>query len=186
MFQSVSKFILRVLGWKMVGQLPNEKKFIIIIGPHTSNWDFILGMVVRGAMGANVRFLAKHQLFNAPYGWFFRWLGGSPVYRHKDNNLVDQVVSMYENHDEFILGIAPEGTRSEIKRWKSGFYHIACKANVPIEMIGFDFKSKEVRFREPFRPTGDIDVDFPVILDYFRSIDGRHPKNIPHHLPAEK
>lgn len=186
MFQSVSKFILRVLGWKMVGQLPNEKKFIIIIGPHTSNWDFILGMVVRGAMGANVRFLAKHQLFNAPYGWFFRWLGGSPVYRHKDNNLVDQVVEMYENHDEFILGIAPEGTRSEIKRWKSGFYHIACKANVPIEMIGFDFKSKEVRFREPFMPTGDIDVDFPVILDYFRSIDGRHPKNIPHHLPAEK
>ncbi|WP_435275306.1 lysophospholipid acyltransferase family protein [Psychrobium sp. nBUS_13] len=186
MFQSVSKFILCVLGWKMVGQLPNEKKFIIIIGPHTSNWDFILGMVVRGAMGANVRFLAKHQLFNAPYGWFFRWLGGSPVYRHKDNNLVDQVVAMYENHDEFILGIAPEGTRSEIKRWKSGFYHIACKANVPIEMIGFDFKSKEVRFREPFMPTGNIDVDFPVILDYFRSIDGRHPKNIPHHLPAEK
>lgn len=186
MFQSVSKFILRVLGWKMVGQLPNEKKFIIIIGPHTSNWDFILGMVVRGAMAANVRFLAKHQLFNAPYGWFFRWLGGSPVYRHKDNNLVDQVVAMYENHDEFILGIAPEGTRSEIKRWKSGFYHIACKANVPIEMVGFDFKSKEVRFREPFMPTGDIDVDFPVILDYFRSIDGCHPKNIPHHLPAEK
>lgn len=186
MFQSVSKFVLKLLGWKMVGQLPDIKKYIVIIGPHTSNWDFVLGMVVRGALGVQVRFLAKHQLFYAPYGWFFRWLGGSPVYRHKDNNLVDQVVDMYNEHDNFIIGIAPEGTRSEIKRWKTGFYHIAHKANVPIEMVGFDFKRKELIFREPFQPTGDIDSDFPVILDFFRGINGCHPKKIPYHEAGKK
>lgn len=186
MIQSVNKFILKILGWKIVGQLPEDKKYIVIIGPHTSNWDFMLGMVVRSSLGANIRFLAKHQLFYAPYGWFFRQLGGSPVYRHKDNNLVDQVVNMYQTNDEFILGIAPEGTRSEIKRWKSGFYHIACKANVPIVMIGFDFKSREIRIREPLAPISDVDKDFPVILDYFRGIDGCHPKNIPYHQPIEK
>lgn len=186
MIQSFSNFILKMLGWKIVGQLPQDKKYIVIIGPHTSNWDFILGMVVRSALGANVRFLAKHQLFYAPYGWFFRWLGGSPVYRHKDNNLVDQVVDMYKQHDEFVIGIAPEGTRSEIKRWKSGFYHIAAKANVAIEMIGFDFKSKTIVIREPLMPSGDVDADFPIILDFFRGIDGRHPKLIPYHVPVEK
>jgi 1-acyl-sn-glycerol-3-phosphate acyltransferase len=100
--------------------------------------------------------------------------------------LVDQVVKMYQTNDEFILGIAPEGTRSEIGRWKSGFYHIACKANIPIVMIGFDFKMRRIRIRESLTPAGDIDIDFPIILDYFRGIDGCHSKKIPYHQPIKK
>lgn len=186
MNQLISDFIFKKLGWNIVGQLPDERKYIIIIGPHTSNWDFILGILVRSTLSANVRFLGKHQLFNPPYGWFFRWLGGHPVYRHKDNNLVDQVVEMYNQHDEFVIGLAPEGTRHEIKRWKSGFYHIATKANVVISMIGFDFKSKTIVIREPLIPCGNIDTDFPIILDFFRDIKGRHSKVIPYHVPLNK
>jgi len=186
MIQSISKLILECLGWSIVGKLPEDKKYIVIIGPHTSNWDFVLGMIVRNVLGVKIRFLAKHQLFYPPYGWLFRWLGGSPVYRNKNNNLVDQVVAMYQESDEFVLGIAPEGTRSEIKRWKSGFYHIATKANIPIEMIGFDFKNREIKIRAPLMPTGDVDIDFPIILDYFRNIEGRHPKKIPFHQPINK
>jgi len=183
MIKSVSKLILKLLGWKLLGELPAAKKYIIIIGPHTSNWDFFLGILLRSALAANVKFLGKHQLFRFPFGGLFRAMGGMPVVRSKDNNLVDQVVAMYQNNQEFVIGLAPEGTRRPIERWRSGFYHIACKANIDIVMIGFDFKTREVRIRQPFTPTNDVDVDLPIILDYFRGIDGCHAKMIPHHQP---
>ncbi len=186
MIQHLSAKLLNKLGWKIVGQLPDANKYIIIIGPHTSNWDFMLGILVRTSLGVKVRFLAKHQLFRFPFGWFFRAIGGMAVIRDKDNNLVDQVVAMYDAHEQFIIGLAPEGTRRTINRWRSGFYHIACKAKIDIVMIGFDFKSREIRIREPFTPADNVDQDFPIILDYFRKIDGCHPKSIPFHRPVAK
>jgi len=183
MIQYLSSRLLGLLGWEMVGNLPQANKYIIIVGPHTSNWDFFLGMLVRTSLGAKVRFLAKHQLFRFPFGWFFRAIGGMPVIRSKENNLVDQVVAMYNDHQHFIIGLAPEGTRHTINRWRTGFYHIACEAQIDIVMIGFDFKHREIRIRESFTPISDVDRDFPLILDYFRQIDGRHPKSIPFHRP---
>jgi len=183
MIQYLSCKILEKLSWKMIGEIPTDNQYIIIVGPHTSNWDFMLGILVRSALGIRVRFLGKHQLFRFPFGWFFRLLGGMPVFRSTDNNLVDQVVAMYDNHPNFILGLAPEGTRRTINRWHTGFYHIACRAEVDIVMMGFDFKSREIRIREPFTPTDNVDNDFPVILDFFRNIDGCYPKPIPFHRP---
>lgn len=186
MIQYLSSKLLQRLDWKIVGELPDAKKYIVIIGPHTSNWDFVVGMIVRAALGVRVSFLGKHQLFYWPWGWFFRLLGGQPVVRSRHNNLVDQVVHMYNTHDKFILGLAPEGTRRTINRWRGGFYHIAHQAQIDIVMVGFDFASGEVRIREPFTPCGDVDKDFPIILDYYRNIKGCHDKSIPFHRPAAK
>ena len=186
MIQSVSRFVMGMFGWTILGDLPKCNKYIIIVGPHTSNWDFILGMLVRNALAAKIRFLGKSQLFVFPIGWFFRAIGGIAVYRSKENNLVDQVVAHYDNYDHFILGLTPEGTRRQVKRWHQGFYHIACKAQVDIVMIGFDYKTKQVRVREPLKPCNDIDHGFPIILDYFRAIDGRFEQEIANHQPKQK
>lgn len=186
MIQYIGLKLFKRLGWKIEGTLPEMSKYIIIVGPHTSNWDFMLGILVRTSLGVKVRFLAKHQLFRFPFAWFFKLIGGMPVERSKENNLVDQVVNMYDSHDQLIIGLAPEGTRRTINRWRSGFYHIACKAKIDIVMIGFDFKHKTVRVREPFTPSNNVDTDFPIILNYFRKIDGCHPKPIPFHRPLAK
>ena len=118
------------MGWKLIGDVPHhEKKYIIIVAPHTTNLDFIIGILVRGILGFNSKYLGKKSLFKAPFGWFFRMMGGYPVDRSRSTNLVDQVVEIFNNHEEFVIGLAPEGTRENVGEWKTGFYFIAQKAN---------------------------------------------------------
>ncbi|MCL1056402.1 lysophospholipid acyltransferase family protein [Shewanella gelidimarina] len=179
MFQSFFKFLLKASGWKIVGALPTHHQYLAIVGPHTSNWDFVIGLVARGAMGAKVNFLGKHQLFIPPWGWFFRAMGGVPVDRRKNNNLVDAVVEIFNSNANFSLALAPEGTRSPVTRWKTGFYHIASKAQVPIVTVGLDFGSKTVVIPEGKDTTDDIQQDMDNIIAFYRSIKGRHPKVIP-------
>jgi 1-acyl-sn-glycerol-3-phosphate acyltransferase len=182
MFQSFFKFLLKASGWKISGALPTDHQYIAIVGPHTSNWDFVIGLVARGAMGAKVNFLGKHQLFIPPWGWFFRAMGGTPVDRRKNNNLVDAVVEIFNSNPNFSLALAPEGTRSPVVRWKMGFYHIANKAQVPIVTVGLDFGSKTVVIPEGKDTTDDIQQDMDNIIAFYRSIKGRHPKVIPDFL----
>lgn len=173
------------MGWKIVGQLPTDKKYLVVVAPHTSNWDFLIGLFARFSLGIRINFLAKDQLFFFPLGNFLRAVGGAPVERSKKNNNVDKIVDIFGSHEEFKLAITPEGTRGAVTRWKAGFYHIACKAKLPIVMIGMDYLSKELRIREVFYPSGDINKDFPEILDYYRSISGRYPKEIPEYVPQK-
>ena len=177
--QRIALWLLKCLGWRIIGHLPDDKKYIIIVAPHTSNWDLIICIIARASLGAKIKFLAKHQLFVFPFGWFFKWLGGTPVNRTQHANRVDAAAAIFNQHDEFILGLAPEGTRSPVKRWKQGFYHIACKAEVPIVMLGLDYSTKQIRLNKPFRPSGDIEQDFAYILGYYKTIKGRYPKEIP-------
>lgn len=177
--QKISRFILTLFGWKVIGSLPDDKKYILIVAPHTSNWDLVIGLLARFAVGAKINFLAKNQLFFFPLGSLLRALGGTPVDRSKQGNKVQQVVALFQQENELILGLAPEGTRSFVARWKEGFYHIAALADIPIVMVGLDYSSKEVRVREVFWPTNNIDKDFPQILAYFKTIHGRYPKEIP-------
>ncbi|MCL1049773.1 lysophospholipid acyltransferase family protein [Shewanella abyssi] len=179
MFQSFCKVFLKIIGWKISGELPTSHQYIAIVGPHTSNWDFIIGLLARGAMGAKVNFLGKHQLFMPPWGWFFRAMGGTPVDRRKNNNLVDAVVELFNTNANFSLALAPEGTRSSVTRWKTGFYHIASKAQVPIVTVGLDFGSKTVIIPIGKDTTDDIQQDMDNIIAFYRSIKGRHPKVIP-------
>jgi 1-acyl-sn-glycerol-3-phosphate acyltransferase len=172
-------FILKLFGWKVVGELPAYKKYIVIVAPHTSNWDFAIGLFSRFSVGVKIHFLAKNQLFFFPLGLLLKTLGGAPVDRSKKNNTVEQVVEMFRAREEFKLAITPEGTRGAVTRWKEGFYHIACLAKLPIVMVAPDYATKELRISEAFQASGDIDQDFPKILDFFRTIKGRFPKEIP-------
>lgn len=179
MFQSLCKAILKLSGWTIDGRLPEAPQYIAIVGPHTSNWDFIIGVLARGALGQKIHFLGKHQLFIPPWGWLFRAIGGTPVDRRKSNNLVDAVALLFQQDPQFKLALAPEGTRSPVTRWKTGFYHIASKAQVPIVTVALDFAGKRVVIPDAIQVTGDIDKEMPQILDFYRSIKGRHPKVIP-------
>lgn len=183
--QKLAQYLLKLLGWKIVGQLPDVKKFVLIVAPHTSNWDLVIGLIARFAVGVRINFLAKHQVFFFPLGPFLKAMGGTPVKRDEKGNKVQQAATLFQQSDRLVLGLAPEGTRSPVTRWKEGFYHIARLANVPIVMVGMDYPSKEVRIAEPFMPTGDISHDFQQMVAYFRTIQGRFPKVLPDYHPKD-
>lgn len=172
------KFCFRLTGWKVVGHRPSDlKKYVLIVAPHTSNYDFFVGVAARSISGLKSDFLAKDSLFKIPMvGWFLRKVGGHPVDRSKKTNMVDQVVDLFNQHEEFVITITPEGTRSYNPNWKTGFYRIAYKAGVPIVMVGFDYEKREVAYREPFIPSGDIEREIEEIKAYYRTVKGKHPE----------
>lgn len=163
----------KLMGWKFSGGFPNLKKYIIIVVPHTSWHDFYIGLLVRNITGLKANFIGKKELFKAPFGWYFKWLGGSPVDRSGGKNYVEQLVELFNKNDEFRLAMAPEGTRKKVTQWRTGFYHIAKAANVPIIMVAFDFKNKEVRIAPPFYPTDSIEEDFKIMYTYFNGVEGK-------------
>jgi 1-acyl-sn-glycerol-3-phosphate acyltransferase len=176
--------MLKLMGWKSTGSFPHHlKKYVVIVAPHTSSWDFVIGLLFRKTLRLeHARFLGKHQLFRPPFGFFFRWLGGYPVDRTSSHNLVDQVVKIFDDHEEFVLALSPEGTRKRVGKLKTGFYNIARKANVPIIMVAFDYTHKEAIISPPFETTLDEQADFKKILDFFRPIEGKYPENGLGHL----
>ena len=180
----LSKFILKLMGWRSVGTFPNNlKKYVVIVAPHTSGWDFVIGLLFRKALRLErAKYLGKHQLFKPPFGFFFRWLGGYPVNRTSSHNLVDQVVKIFNEHDEFALALSPEGTRQRVDKLKTGFYNIARKANVPIIMVAFDYAHKQALISPPFATTEDQQADMENILTFFRPIEGKFPANGLMHL----
>jgi len=177
MSKAFYRFIFWLVGWKVVGGRPDEKKYVLIVAPHTSNWDFFVGIAARSISGLKSGFLAKKSLFDLPVvGWFMRAMGGHPVDRSKRTNMVDQVVELFDKHEEFVITITPEGTRSYNPDWKTGFYRIANKAKVPIVMVAFDYGKREVIYEPPFYPTGDMEGDIEKIKDYYRKVKSKHPE----------
>ena len=173
----IFKLIWWMMGWEIIGDVPrHEKKYIIIVAPHTSNKDFFIGILVRGILGFNSKYLGKKSLFKAPYGWFFRMTGGYPVDRSKSVNLVDQVVEIYRNHNSFVLALAPEGTRKNVDDWKTGFYYIALRAKVPITLGYLDYKEKKLGVGYFFLPSGDIEKDMKIVRAFYEGKIGRHPE----------
>lgn len=168
---------LRATGWTIEGSFPYHlKKCVVIVGPHTSAWDFVIGLAFRSKLHLkHVKFLGKDSLFKGPFGFFFRGLGGVPVDRSNKQNMVDQVVNLFATHDNFVLALSPEGTRKKVERLRSGFYHIAKKAGVPIVMVGMDFTNKKGIISEPFWPSGDEAADFQHIYQFFAPIRGKIP-----------
>jgi len=171
-------FFLRKAGWKFVGHIPTDiQKFIAVVAPHTSNSDFIIGVAARSVLGlTRTRYLGKSQLFRFPYGFIFKMLGGYPVDRSRHNNMVDAVVEIFKEHEEFSIALAPEGTRSKVNKIKTGFYHIARKAAVPIVLVGFDYGTRSIIFKDPFYPTNDIESDFKMFIDFFAKMQGKVPE----------
>ncbi len=175
-FGSLNRWILETLGWRLEDQLPDLDKYLVIGGPHTSNWDFVLGLMGMEAIGLKRRWIGKHQLFRWPLGWFFRWLGGTPVDRSASHNFVDQVVDVYRRSEKLAIVMAPEGTRSKTDHWKTGFYYIALGAGVPILLGYLDYSRKQGGAGPLFHPTGDIEADFAVIREFYSDKRGLHPE----------
>ena len=178
MKKAIGNLILcRIMGYKVIGDLPDLKKIVAIGGPHTSNWDFIIAISVIWIRKMKITVLAKKELFRFPFGWFFRSLGVIPVERKKNQRQVDAIADMLNNSDEMRIALAPEGTRKKVEKMKTGFYYIAQKANVPLVMALIDAPNKIVRITEPYYLTGDMEVDLDFIYKAFRNVTGVIPEN---------
>ncbi len=175
MFDFLCKSIFRLLGWKVKGRLPNDlKKAIFIVAPHFTWFDFFIGLGSRASLGRKIGFLGKKELFdNKFYGWFFYATGGHPVDRFSKNGAVGSVAELFAAKEELFVAIAPEGTRKNVDKLRTGFYYMAKASKVPLIFVGFEFSTKTVFFYEtPFYVTGNLDEDMQVIKGYFKTIKG--------------
>lgn len=174
----IYKFIyFKLLKWTIKGDFPKHlKKYIVIAAPHTHWHDFPMGIMLRKILKTKINFVAKKELFKGPLGWYLRQVGGHSIDRTKGQNKVDAYAKLFEENDYFVLNIAPEGTRKKVDEWKSGFYYIAQKANVPIVMVVFDFGKKQHRISEPFYPTGNFEEDLIKIKSFYKGAVGRIPE----------
>ena len=174
---SFSRFSARTLltlaGWRVEGEFPDRPKMVIIVAPHTTNWDFVVGILAVFALGLRVRYLGKDTLFKAPLGWLMRWLGGTPVVRGEPQGAVGEAARMIAREDKVVLAIAPEGTRSPGRPWRSGFYNIALAVKVPILPAAFDYPGKAVRLFPMFEPTGNYEADLARLQFFYAEIRRR-------------
>jgi 1-acyl-sn-glycerol-3-phosphate acyltransferase len=176
----LANLILKLIGWSYHLELPPTSKFIIVGAPHTSNWDWVLMLLVTRADNLRLHWAAKDSAFKGILGPVMRSLGGIPINRRERTSMVDQVVDMFSKADEFILAITPEGTRSKVKAWKSGFYHIAMNAQVPILLAALDGKNRRIVGDFILYPSGDIRADMEIIRKYYKGKQGINP-----HLTSE-
>lgn len=178
MLRPLYVLIFKLSGWEIDGDFPHHiRKYIVAVAPHTSNWDFPLGVMTRSILRReDAHFLGKHSLFKPPFGWFFRWLGGYPVDRTSNHDVVQQVVDIFNAHEDFILALAPEGTRKKVAKLRTGFYYIAKGAKVPIVPVGFDFSMKRIVIGSPMMPTDDFDADMNSLLTFYRKMKGKNPE----------
>ncbi len=174
--EMIPKIILRLTGWKMTGEFTSDiRKCVLVVAPHTSNMDFIIGRMVFNALRVKVRFLIKKEAFVFPLGFFLKKWGGVPVERNRRTNLVEQLVKRFEEADELVLAITPEGTRSRVTSWKKGFYYVAMKSNVPIVLGFLDYGKKVAGLGPVFYPSGDYEKDSRVIQDFYSDKTARYP-----------
>lgn len=177
MLQRLSAWILQWLGWRL--SVPNAfpRQYVIAVVPHTSNWDFPLGVLARNALGEDIKFIAKDSLFRRPFGGLFRWLGGYPVDRSRPGNHTEAVADIFRREPDFRVAIAPEGTRGRVEKLKTGFYYIAKAAGAPILLCAFDYGAKEIRISEPLHPSENTEADFARMYAFWRDVRGKKPAN---------
>lgn len=173
--KGIAALAMLLTGWRFEGQLPNLRKFVLIVGPHTSNWDFPTGVMAMFTLGIRGTFLGKDSLFKPPFGFIFYWLGGLPVDRFSKNNVVEQTIALFHARERMILAISPEGTRKRIDRWRTGFYWVATGAKVPIVPVAFDFPRKRFIIHEPQHMTGNAERDITHLRSFFRASQAYRP-----------
>lgn len=172
---ALSRLAFRWSGWRIEGNFPDLPKFVVIVAPHTSNWDFFVGLMAMFGLGLRGRFLGKHTLFRWPLGIFMRWLGGLPVIRSSSHNVVEQTVEHFRQSDRMILALSPEGTRKKLPAWRTGFYWVAVGAGVPIVPVSFDFPRRCITIHPPETPSGQLEADLPKLQRHFSSVMARYP-----------
>lgn len=166
--------LLRLCGWRLHGEFPDIPRLVMIGAPHSSWWDGIWGLVIKIAVGADVRFMGKRELFVGPLGWLLRRLGGIPIDRNAADGVVEQMVALFEHQDALWLGLTPEGTRKAVRKWKSGFWHIAHRAGVPVLAVAFDYPGKTFHVGPLFATSDDMHADISRLRAYYASFRGKH------------
>lgn len=184
MITLLSKFYWKLFGWKIVGALPTDlKKMILVIAPHTSWIDILIGFASRHKLRIqHAKFIGKKELFEGLLGGWLKRLGGIPIDRKGKLGVVEQIAKYYADNDEFIVGVSPEGTRKRVDKLKTGFYHIAKSANVPIVLVGFDYKKRQVILADPIYVTENGEADIEKIIDFFSTVEGAKPAMDLRHL----
>jgi len=177
MIGKISSYILKMWGWKKTGRLPSDKKFILVVAPHTSNWDYVIGMLFCFSVGIKSRILIKKELFWFPLGNLLKALGGIPVHRQQKTDIVEQIIREFNENESFILTITPEGTRKRVSEWKTGFHRIAAGAGVPVLPGFLDYRKKVVGTGDFFMFTGNLETDMKIVKDYYREITPKYPAN---------
>lgn len=170
----LGRTLLRLLGWRIVGEFPPQRKILLIAAPHTSNWDWVIGVCALLATGLKLTYIAKHTLFNGPLAPIMRATGAVPVDRSQAAGTVESIVAEFARHQDLYYVIAPEGTRKAVERWKTGFLRVAYQAEVPVVMVSFDYPSRTIRIGATAALTGDVDADLRSVQDYYRAFRGRN------------
>jgi 1-acyl-sn-glycerol-3-phosphate acyltransferase len=175
LFRTALISIYKRNGWRAHGVIPEPRKFVLIAAPHTSNWDFVYFLGLTGELGIKPHFMAKTSLFRWPFTNFMLDMGGVSVDRSSSKNYVRQMIEEFESRTEFMLTIAPEGTRGSVRAWKTGFYHIAMGAGVPLVVGMMDYSSKSGGLGPAIWPTGDYAADMKKVAEIYASVTPRHP-----------
>lgn len=173
---AIGQAALLLSGWRIAGRLPDAPRYVIIVAPHTSNYDFFVGLAAKFALGLKARWLGKHSLFRGPVGWILRALGGIPVDRARPDGTVEAVLEELHASPTFVLALSPEGTRKHIPHWKTGFYRIALAADVPVAPVAFDWSTRTIALLPPFRVTGDQAADIAHLRGLYRREMARRPE----------
>ena len=175
LLRKIARFGINISGWSIKGKVPDEERILIIAAPHTSNWDFILAMLAIFGLNIKLRWLGKHSIFKPGFNFFFKWLGGIPVYRDNPSTLIDSVVKIVKKEKSIVIAMTPEGTRKKVKRWKTGFLRIAKQTHSKILLISIDAPTKSIEIGKIFNPTGNSDEDLAFIQKYYSSFRGINP-----------
>ena len=170
-----ARFVLSLMGWRTEGLLPLIPKFVMVAAPHTSNWDLPFTMLMAFAFRARIHWMGKTSIFRRPFRGFFQWLGGIPVNRSRSTDLVAQSIQEFKRKKHLILTIAPAGTRKRVGQWRSGFYHIARGADVPIALGFLDYRRKVGGIGPLIYPSGNFDADMETIRTFYNSVTGKYP-----------
>lgn len=173
--KALGRTMMALTGWRFEGTLPDLAKFVIVVVPHTSNWDFVFGVYAKLALALEVTWIGKHTLFRWPLGAVFRRLGGVPVIRDKAHDVVSQVVAEFNARDRMVFALAPEGTRSRVDEWRSGYWHIARQAQVPIVPVGLDYRKRAIVIGEPLTTGDTLEADEQLLRQFFSQIQPRVP-----------
>ena len=173
--RSLSALFLRIAGWEAEGSRPASQRFVLIAAPHTSNWDLAFLLALAQIYGIRVSWMGKHTLFRGPMGGLMRRLGGIPVRRDRSSDLVAQMASAIQQSEAIALTVPAEGTRGYTPHWKSGFYHIALAANVPIVLGYLDYARKRGGFGPELIPTGNISEDMDELRAFYADVSGKYP-----------
>jgi len=187
-FRWLAILFLKMIGWRKEGSLPDIPQYVIIVAPHTSNWDFPIGLAMAFSLRIRGYWLGKDGLFRWPFHGFFRWLGGIPIDRSRSSDVVAQMVQVFKERARLTMVVAPEGTRKKVTYWKSGFYHIARGADVPIVLAFLDYLRKAGGIGPVFSPTGDIEADMEYIRAFYATMTGKHPEKqcVPSFMPGKQ